>query len=97
MKEISVEHIDAHQNIELAQKFGVRTVPTLVVVDGEENTNYVGLAGVLNIKKILKRLRKIMNFAGMIKTSMVDYPKKVATTLFSCGCNLTAVTVITRI
>ncbi len=28
-----------------------------------------------------------MNFAGMIKTSMVDYPKKVATTLFSCGCN----------
>lgn len=28
-----------------------------------------------------------MNFAGMIKTSMVDYPKKIATTLFSCGCN----------
>ena len=28
-----------------------------------------------------------MNFAGMIKTSMVDYPKKIATTLFNCGCN----------
>ncbi len=49
-----IEHIDAHQNIELAQKFGVRTVPTLVVVDGEESTNYVGLAGVLKYKQDIK-------------------------------------------
>ena len=49
LKEINIEHIDAHQNIELAQKFGIRTVPTLVVVNGDDSTNYVGLAGVFKI------------------------------------------------
>ncbi len=38
-----IEFLDAHENIELAQNFGIRAVPTLVIADGDDaKETYIG-------------------------------------------------------
>lgn len=48
--------IDAEENIELANRYGVMQAPTLVVVDGETHKKYVNVS---NIKKYVDRLTPV--------------------------------------
>ena len=45
-----IEHLDAHENMELSQKYGIRAVPTLVVVNGGQHKKYSGIHDILRFK-----------------------------------------------
>lgn len=49
-----VEILDANQHYELAQKYSVRAVPTLTVVEGKTHKNYSGIADILKYKRELE-------------------------------------------
>lgn len=51
-----IEDIDIEQNIELAQKYGIRGVPALVIVD-EEGTEIKRQSGMLMEDKLLEFLK----------------------------------------
>lgn len=38
-----IEHLDAHENMDLVSEFGIRAVPTLVVDDSKNAKIYIGL------------------------------------------------------
>ncbi|MCT4596415.1 MAG: ribonucleoside triphosphate reductase [Vallitalea sp.] len=46
LKDHNVEIIDAEEHAELATKYKVRTAPTLLVIDGDKATNYMGLSDI---------------------------------------------------
>lgn len=46
LKDENVEMIDAHENMDLAVKYGIRSVPSLVVVDGDEHESFFGIEGI---------------------------------------------------
>lgn len=47
---MDIEHLDAHENMELSQKYGIRAVPTLVVVNGGQHKKYSGIHDILRFK-----------------------------------------------
>jgi ribonucleoside-triphosphate reductase len=49
--------IDAEENMELANRYGVMQAPTLVVVDGEHHKKYVNAS---NIKKYVDQIQEIL-------------------------------------
>jgi ribonucleoside-triphosphate reductase len=49
--------IDAEENMELANRYGVMQAPTLVVVDGEHYKKYVNAS---NIKKYIDQSQEIL-------------------------------------
>ena len=51
-----IEDIDIEQNIDLAQKYGIRGVPALVIVD-EEGTEIKRQSGMLMEDKLLEFLK----------------------------------------
>lgn len=53
---IPIEDIDIEQNMELAQKYGIRGVPALVVVD-EDGTEIKRQSGMLMEDKLLEFLK----------------------------------------
>ena len=53
---ISIEDIDIEQNMELAQKYGIRGVPALVIVD-EDGTEIKRQSGMLMEDKLLEFLK----------------------------------------
>ncbi len=56
LKDINeIEHIDAHENMELSQKYGVRAVPTLVIVKGGQHKNYSGIQDIIKYKSELQK------------------------------------------
>ena len=50
LKDIDVEHLDAHENMELTQKYGIRTVPAQVVIDGGQHKKYSGINDIIRFK-----------------------------------------------
>jgi len=50
LKDIEVEHLDAHENMELTQKYGIRTVPALVVINGGQHKKYSGIHDIIKFK-----------------------------------------------
>ncbi len=50
-----IEHIDAHDNMEMAQEYGIRTVPTLIVLNNGNVNHYTGLSGILKYKEESER------------------------------------------
>lgn len=53
---IPIEDIDIEQNMELAQKYGIRGVPALVIVD-EDGTEIKRQSGMLMEDKLLEFLK----------------------------------------
>ena len=53
---ISIEDIDIEKNMELAQKYGIRGVPALVIVD-EDGTEIKRQSGMLMEDKLLEFLK----------------------------------------
>ncbi|BDU50459.1 ribonucleoside triphosphate reductase [Haliovirga abyssi] len=52
LKDINnIEHLDANDNMELTQKFGIRAVPTLVVLENGNHKVYSGLNNILRFKE----------------------------------------------
>lgn len=49
--------IDAEENMELANRYGVMQAPTLVVVDGDHHKKYVNAS---NIKKYVDQLAEAL-------------------------------------
>ena len=56
LQDIKYVTIDAEQNMELAQRYGVMQAPTLVVVDGDSHKKYVNAS---NIKKYIDHMSVI--------------------------------------
>ncbi|MGM0507684.1 MAG: ribonucleoside triphosphate reductase [Fusobacteriota bacterium] len=46
-----IEHIDAHQNMELAREYGIRSVPALVIHEGPNIKKYNGVENIIKYKK----------------------------------------------
>jgi thioredoxin-related protein len=53
---IPIENVDIEQNMELAQKYGIRGVPALVIVD-EDGTEIKRQSGMLMEDKLLEFLK----------------------------------------
>jgi thioredoxin-related protein len=51
-----IEILDAHENIELAQEFGIRAVPSLVVVDDRNKIKEV-YVGAEDISEYVSKLK----------------------------------------
>ena len=56
LQDIKYVTIDAEQNMELAQRYGVMQAPTLVVVDGDTHKKYVNAS---NIKKYIDHMSAV--------------------------------------
>ncbi len=50
---VNLEHVDAHQNIDLVQKYKIRSAPTLIVDNGNE---YIAYAGITGIQQYMSKL-----------------------------------------
>lgn len=51
---VTVAKVDVDSQVNLAQKFGVSAIPTLVLLsDGEEKTRFVGVTSKSDLKKAL--------------------------------------------
>lgn len=50
LKDIDMEHLDAHENMELTQKYGIRAVPALVVINGGQHKKYLGINDIIKFK-----------------------------------------------
>ena len=46
--------LDAAENMDLARKFGIRSVPTVVVCENNAYKTYSGLSDIIDFKKNLK-------------------------------------------
>ena len=57
LKDVSYVPIDAEENMELANRYGVMQAPTLVVVEGETQKKYVNAS---NIKKYVDRMQQVL-------------------------------------
>ena len=57
LEDVSYVVIDAEENIELANRYGVMQAPTLVVVDGDKHKKYVNAS---NIKKYVESLKEVL-------------------------------------
>ncbi len=53
---VSVAKIDVQQNIDIARKYGVKTIPCLIVFkDGKEVDRSIGFAGEQSIEKLFQK------------------------------------------
>jgi ribonucleoside-triphosphate reductase len=57
LEDVNYVLIDAEENMELANRYGVMQAPTLVVVDGEHHKKYVNAS---NIKKYVDQIQEIL-------------------------------------
>ena len=57
LRDVSYVIIDAEENMELAQRYGVMQAPTLVVIDGDSQRKYVNAS---NIRKFAEQLQVTM-------------------------------------
>lgn len=57
LEDVSYVPIDAEENIELANRYGVMQAPTLVVVNGDKHKKYVNAS---NIKKYADQLQEVL-------------------------------------
>ncbi len=57
LKDVKYVSIDAEENIELANRYGVMQAPTLVVVDGDSHKKYVNAS---NIKKYVEKVTEVL-------------------------------------
>ncbi len=57
LEDVSYVAIDAEENMELANRYGVMQAPTLVVVDGDKHKKYVNAS---NIKKYVDQLAEVL-------------------------------------
>jgi ribonucleoside-triphosphate reductase (formate) len=46
----NIEHIDAQENTALTKKYGIRTVPSLVLLDNEELKQILNYTDIMNFK-----------------------------------------------
>ncbi len=57
LKDMKYVPIDAEENIELANRYGVMQAPTLVIVDGDKHKKYVNAS---NIKKFIDQISAVV-------------------------------------